>query len=172
MIPQAHRELARRVFSLTALLLLIAGDAMAERIAVTPQELAKITSPGQTVHLVMKTGLPVSGKLVSIGGTELTLKVKASPDRTVVAKGRQVLPYSQIESISVVLLKGNKRTKLPVILAASIGTFSFVAAGATEELKSKYLPLAAGLTAGVAVGGYFVGKKLDQRIVTYVIKTN
>ena len=152
-------------------LLLVPGEAMAERIVVTPQELAKLTSPGQSVQLVMKTGHPVSGKIVSIDGTALTLKVTESPGRTVVAKGRQVLSYRQIESISVVHLKGNKRTKLPVILAASVGTLSFVAAGATEELKSKYLPLAAGLTVGVAVGGYFVGKKLDQRIVTYVIKT-
>ena len=70
----------------------------------------------------------------------------------------------------MVIRKGNKRTKLPLILCTTVGTLAFVAAGATEELKSTYLPLAAAFTAGLGIGGYYLGKQLDQQIVTYVIK--
>ena len=162
--------MASKVLTLLTLLLLIAVGAMAEGMVVTPQQLAERTSPGQTFNLVMKTGHSASGKVVSVGQTELTLKVKKSQDRTVLAKGLQGTPYSRIASISVVIRKGNKRTKLPLILCATVGTLAFVAAGATEELKSKYLPRAAALTAGLGIGGYYLGKKLNQQIVTYVIK--
>ena len=157
--------MASKVLTLLTLLLLIAVGAMAEGMVVTPQQLAERTSPGQTFNLVMKTGHSASGKVVSVGQTELTLKVKKSQDRTVLAKGLQGIPYSRIASISVVIRKGNKRTKLPLILCATVGTLAFVAAGATEELKSKYLPRAPALTAGLGIGGYYLGKKLDQQIV-------
>ena len=118
----------------------------------------------------MKTGHSGSGKVLSVGETVLALKVKKSQDRTVLATGPQTLPYSQIASISVVIRKGNKRTMLPLILCSTLGTLALVAASATEELKSRYLPRAAAFTAGLGIGGYYVGKKIDQQIVTYVIK--
>ena len=162
--------MASKVLSLLTLLLLIAVGAVAEGMVVTPQQLAERTSPGQTFNLVMKTGHSASGKVVSVGQTELTLKVKKSQDHTVLAKGRQALPYSRIASISVVIRKGNKRTKLPLILCSTLGTLAFVAAGATEELQSKYFPRAAAFTAGLGIGGYYLGKQIDQQVVTYVIK--
>ena len=160
-----------KVLSLLTLLLLITVGAMAEGIVVTPQQLAELTSPGQTFNLVMKTGHSGSGKVVSVGETELTLKVKKSQDRTVLGTGLQALLYSRIASISVVIRKGNKRTKLPLILCSTLGTLALVAAGATEERQSTYFPLAAAFTAGLGIGSYYLGKKLDQQIVTtYVIK--
>jgi len=159
-----------KVLSAAALLLLIAISAMADGIVVTPQELSELMSPGQKFNLVMKTGHSASGKVLSAGETVLALKVKKSQDRTVLATGPQTLPYSRIASISVVIRKGNKRTKLPLILCSTLGTLAFVAAGATEELKSTYLPRAAVFTAGLGIGSYYLGKRLDQQIVTYVIK--
>ena len=117
----------------------------------------------------MKTGHSASGKVLSVGETVLALKVKKSQDRTVLATGRQTLPYSRIASISVVIRRGNKRTMLPLILCSTLGTVAFVLA-AGSELQSTYVPRAAGFTAGLAIGGYYVGKKIDQQIVTYVIK--
>jgi hypothetical protein len=47
----------------------------------------------------------------------------------------------------------------------------FVAAGATEEKKSTYLPLvAAALTVGLGFGGYYVGRTMDREEITYRIK--
>ena len=162
--------MGREVRSVLALLLLVTVDAMAEGIVVTPQQLAELMSPGQTFSLVMKTGHSGSGKVLSAGKTVLALKVKKSQDRTVLATGPQTLPYSRIASISVVIRKGNKRTMLPLILCSTLGTVAFVAALSTEELKSTYVPRAAGFMAGLAIGGYYVGKTIDQQIVTYVIK--
>ena len=162
--------MASKILSLSTLLLLIASGAMAEGVVVTPQQLAELMSPGQTFSLVMKTGHSASGKVLSAGETVLALKVKKSQDRTVLATGPQALPYSRIASISVVIRRGNKRTILPLILCSTLGTVAFVAALATEELKSKYVPRAAGFMAGLAIGGYYVGKTIDQQIVTYVIK--
>ena len=90
-----------KMLSLLTLLLLIAVGAMAEGMVVTSQQLAERTSSGQTFSLVMKTGHSASGKVISVGKTELTLKVKKSQDRTVLAKGVQALPYNRIASIGV-----------------------------------------------------------------------
>ena len=162
--------MARKILSLPTLLFLITVQAVAEGIAVTPQQLAELMSPGQTFSLVMKTGHSGSGKVLSVGETVLGLEVKKSQDRTILATGPQTLPYSRIASISVVIRKGNKRTKLPLILCSTLGTLALVAALATEELKSTYVPWAAAFTAGLAIGGYFVGKKFAQQVVTYVIE--
>ena len=162
--------MALKILSLPTLLFLITVQAMAEGIAVTPHQLAELMSPGQTFSLVLKTGHSGSGKVLSVGETVLALKVKKSQDRTILATGPQTLPYSRIASISVVIRKGNKRTKLPLILCSTLGTLALVAALSTEELKSTYVPRAAAFTAGLAIGGYFVGKKIDQQVVTYVIE--
>ena len=160
----------REVRSVLVLLLLVTVDAMAGGIVVTPQQLAELVRPGQRFRLVMKSGHSGSGKVLSVGDTVIALKVKKSQDRTVLATGPQTLPYDRIASISVVTQKGNKRTMLPLILCSTLGTLALVAASGTEELKSTYVPRALGFTAGLAIGGYYLGKTLDQQIVTYVIK--
>ena len=162
--------MASKVLSLLTLLLFIAVGAMAEGIVVTPQQLAELTSPGQRFKLVMKSGHSGSGKILSVGETVLALKVKKSQDRTVLATGPQTLSYSRIASISVVIRKGHKRTRFPLILCSTLGTLALVAALSTEELKSTYVPRAVAFTVGLGIGGYYVGKKSDQQIVTYVIK--
>jgi len=51
-----------------------------------------------------------------------------------------------------------------------IGTAALVAAGATEERKSTYLPLAGALTVGVGVGGYYAGSSMDYNEKTYRLR--
>jgi len=51
-----------------------------------------------------------------------------------------------------------------------IGTAALVAAGATEERKSTYLPLAGALTVGVGVGGYYAGRSMDYNEKTYRLR--
>ena len=147
-----------------------ASNDLAEDIAASPAELPRVLQAGDRVSVVLTSGHAVRGKVLAVGGSDVALEVKASQTPDVLGLARQTIPYDRLARISVATLKGNKRTKLPVILCATLGTLAFVAAGATEELKSTYLPVAAGFTAGLAIGGYFLGKKLDEEVVTYVIR--
>jgi hypothetical protein len=100
--------------------------------------------------------------------------IRVSPVSVVLATkrptGERSIAYADIRSITVRRWRGNKRTWLPVALCSTIGTLSFVAAGATEERKGTYLPLAAGLTVAVGVGGYYVGRALDGEEATYAVR--
>lgn len=80
------------------------------------------------------------------------------------------VPLKDIDWFRVTLSQGSRRTWLPLILCATIGTTSFVAAGATEERKSTYLPIAAALTVGLGLGGYYAGRALDRHEITYKLK--
>jgi hypothetical protein len=160
--PEGGGQIANKV--------LPASNDLAEDIAVSSAELPRLLEAGDRVSVVLTSGHAFRGKVLAVGGSDVALQVKASQTPDVFGLARQPIPYVRLARISVATLKGNKRTKLPVILCATLGTLAFVAAGATEELKSTYLPVAAGFTAGLAIGGYFLGKKLDEEVVTYVIR--
>lgn len=76
------------------------------------------------------------------------------------------IPFKEIDWFRLTVNQGNKRTWLPFILCATVGTTAFIAASATEELQSTYLPMAAALTIGLGFGGYYAGRALDREEIT------
>jgi hypothetical protein len=168
------RILARRGFPFVVFLLaalffpaLLVG---AETQTVTPQELIALVQKGQKIKLVLKTGTYAEGRLQEVSPTNLTVNVRKTHDARDLAMGVQELAYDRVASVTVLIRKGGKRWKLPLILCGTLGTFSFIAAGGTEELQSTYVPAAAAFTATLGVGGYYLGKAMDDKWVTYVVK--
>ena len=98
--------------------------------------------------------------------------LQATSDGVTVQTGNREtqVAMKDIDWFRVSTSRSNKRTWLPLVLCATAGTAALVAAGATEEKKSTYLPLAAGLTAGLGVGGYYAGRAIDYSEVTYRIR--
>jgi hypothetical protein len=143
----------------------------AETQIVSPQELVALLQKGQKIKLVLKTGTYAEGRLEEVSSTNLTVNVRKTRDARDLAMGVQELPYDRVASVTVRIRKGGKRWKLPLILCSTLGTFSFIAAGGTEELQSTYVPAAAAFTATLGVGGYYIGKALDDKWVTYVVKS-
>jgi hypothetical protein len=100
--------------------------------------------------------------------------IKTSPDSLALAierpAGEKSIAYADIGSITIRRWRGNKRTWLPLTLCGTVGALSFVAAGATEERKGTHLPLAAGVTVALGIGGYYAGRALDREEITYAVK--
>ena len=125
--------------------------------------LPSLLQPGAQVKTFLQDGTTLVGSVI-----------RTSPDSFALATKRPAaersIAYADIRSISIKRRRGNKRTWLPVALCSTIGTLSFVAAGATEERKGAYLPLAAGVTVALGIGGYYVGQALDREEATYAVK--
>lgn len=128
---------------------------------VTADEATNILRGGVQVRIGTHDKRTISGK-----------PIQATADGVTVHTGNRETPVAMkdIDWFRVSTSRSNKRTWLPLILCATVGTVALVAAGATEEKKSTYLPLATGLTAGLGVGGYYAGRTIDYSEVTYRLK--
>ncbi len=143
------------------LLTLAAGAEQTK--SIEPKELATVLRAGGRAKIVLRSGAQISGTVETVFPEAVAIKTERPP-------AVQSISYAEIRTLKYRDWDGNKRTWLPVILSGTLGTLSFVAAGATEELKPSYLPLAAGFTAALAVGGYYGGRALDRREVTYAVR--
>jgi len=165
-------RLARRVGLLMLFLLLLARLpllAQASRI-ISPGELTSLLQRGQQLKLVLKNGTYAEGRLQEVTEAGPRLRITRSADASGLPKGVQVVSFNGLNSITVSVKEGNKRTKLPLVLCLTVGTLSLVAAGATEERQSTYIPLAAAFTVGLGVGGYYLGRSMDRQEVTFILK--
>jgi hypothetical protein len=144
----------------------------AETQIVSPQELVTLVQKGQKIKLVLKTGTYAEGKLEEVSSTNLTVNVRKTHDARDLPRGVQELAYDRLASVTVLIRKGGKRWKLPLILCGTLGTASLVlgVGSAAEENKPEYIGAAVGFTAALGVGGYYAGKAMDDKWVTYVVK--
>mgnify|MGYP001058893736 CR=1 FL=1 len=151
-----------RILRSGAVLLLIALSLAAEQPRlIAAGDIATVLHEGDQVRIGTRSKRTVIGRTtrVSLDG----VAVQTDTQETHV-------PLEEIDWFKVTASQGNKRTWLPLILCATVGTAALVAAGATEERKSTYLPLAAALAVGIGVGGYYGGRALDREEVTYRVK--
>ena len=119
------------------------------------------------VSMALPGGVYIEGKVVEVEPSGLRLKISRTSDRAVQPKGEHLIPR---QSVSVLhITEYRKRGRL-------LGTL--VAAGAAGGIAAANYPdlyegpaviavpavVAAG-TAGAAVAGYFIGKKIDRQEV-------
>jgi hypothetical protein len=142
----------------------------AETQTVSPQEIVSLLHGGKKIKVVLKTGAYAEGRLEELSPAALKVNVSKSHDLRELPTGMQELSLDRVASVSIRVGKGGKRWKLPLILCSTAGTLSLLAAGGSEELQSTYVPAAIAFTAGLGVAGYFAGKAIDERWVTYVLK--
>jgi len=151
-------------------LLLLAAPLGAEVQVVSREELAGRLKYGQKIKLVLKSGTYAEGRWEEIGPATLKVNVSKTDDAREIATGVQEVSLDRVASISQLVRKGGKRWKLPLALCSTLGTFALLAAGGTEERAGDYLPAAAAFTSAIGVGGYFAGKAMDERWMTYVLR--
>ncbi len=146
----------RRFIIVLLLIPLIASGQEPRQIA--PAEITSVLHEGDQVRIDTRSRKTLKGKAIKVTAEGVTVQTKDQ---------ETYLPLQDIESFKVTRNRGNKRTWLPVILCATAGTASLVAAGATEENKSTYLPIAAAFTVGLGVGGYYLGRLWDRQETSY-----
>jgi len=144
--------------------------ASSETRSVTLEELGGLVTKGQKVKVLMKSGAHGEGTVQEITAAGLKVQVRKSDNRSELPPGLNTIGAELLASVTRCIQKGNKRTKLPLILVSTVGTLSLIAAGATEELKSTYVPLALAFTGGLGVGAYYAGRSLDRHCTTFVVR--
>ena len=145
-----------------AVLLLIGQSLAAEQPRlIAASDIATVLHEGTQVRIGTRSKRTLAGTITRVGLDGVAVQTDTQEIR---------VPLEEIDWFRLTVRQGNKRTWLPLILCATVGATAFVAAGATEERKSTYLPLAAALTVGVGFGGYYGGRALDREEITYRIK--
>lgn len=155
-----------------AFALLLAGAALAEgeTLKIDAADLAARMEPGQKVTVVLRSGERGKGVVESLAEGNIRIRLSEADPPGSLTIGSALFEPSRFAGVTACSTRGNKRKKLPIILVSTIGTLAFIAAGATEEKKSTYLPAAAAFSVSVGVGSYFMGKRLDEECNTFVVK--
>ena len=151
-----------RILRFSTVLLLIPLVVMAEdpRL-IAPDAVTAVLQEGEQVRIVTRGKQTLKGKTTRVTAEGVNLQTNNQETH---------IPLKDIDRFTITRIRGKKRTRLPLILCATVGTTSFIAAGATEERKPTYLPLAAALTVGLGLGGYYAGRALDRQEITYILK--
>lgn len=147
--------------AMIALPLIILAALAEDSSLISPRELPSVLSAGDHVRIGTNAKKIVDGIVADV----TVEKISVRQDNQIAE-----IPLADIDWFRVRTSEGNKRTWLPLILCSVIGTTALVAAGATEERKSTYLPLAGALTVGVGVGGYYAGRSMDYNEKTYRLR--
>ena len=169
----SRRKALTRLLMFTLLLPAIASWAKlagAQEVQnITPAQLPSLLKSGRKVKLVLRTGAFAEGKFEEVDTTRLKLNVTKSED---LARGPQDIPLENLGSLTVTEYKGNKRKWLPVIFCSTVGALGLAVGigSASEESKGTYAALGAAVAGGVGVGGYYAGRAMDRKQVTFVIK--
>lgn len=138
--------------------------------SVTVEELGGLVAKGEKVRVLLKSGAYGEGIVEEITAAALKVQVRRSDNRSELPPGLSTIGAERLAGVTRCIQKGNKRTNLPLILVSTLGTLSLIAAGATEELKPTYVPLALGFTVGLGAGGYYAGRRLDRHCTAFVVR--
>jgi hypothetical protein len=145
-----------------AVLLLIGQSLAAEQPRlIAASDIATVLHEGAQVRIGTRSKRTLAGTITRVALDGVAVQTDTQETR---------VPLEEIDWFRLTVTQGNKRTRLPLILCATVGAIALVAAASTEEQKSTYLPLAAAFTVGVGFGGYYAGKALDRKDITYKIK--
>ena len=119
------------------------------------------------VALVLPAGTQVEGKVLRVEPEGLRIRVSKTSDRGAVAKGERLLPR---QSVSVLRLTEYRRLGRLLCTAGAMATAGIIVAAQDMDLYEGALvaivpAVAAGGTAGLGVAGYFIGKRIDKRVI-------
>jgi hypothetical protein len=145
-----------------AVLLLIGQSlAAAQPRLIAASDIASVLHEGAQVRIGTRSKRTLAGTITRVALDGVPVQTDTQETR---------VPLEKIDWFRLTVTQGNKRTRLPLILCATVGAIALVAAASTEEQKSTYLPLAAAFTVGIGFGGYYAGRALDRKDITYKIK--
>jgi hypothetical protein len=159
----------RKVVSATCLLLALSGrllpGAEPRQIELSWNELGPRLADHK-VTTVLPGGTRIEGKVMQVEPDGLRLKVTKTSDRAVLRKGERLIPR---QSVSVLRVTEYRKLGRLLVPTAAVGISAGVVAanypniyvgGAVVAFPAV---IAGGLT-GLAIGGYYAGKRIDRRI--------
>ena len=119
------------------------------------------------VALVLPGGAYIEGKVQAVQPDGLRLRVSKTSDRKEQPKGSRLIPRPSVSLLQVTEYR--KLARLLVTAGALAAVAGIAAASYPEPFEgAMYVvvpAVAAGGIAGVAVAGYYAGKRLDKRVI-------
>jgi hypothetical protein len=119
------------------------------------------------VALVLPGGTYVEGKVQRVVPDGLWLRVSKSSDRKAQPKGSHLIPRQSVSMLQVTEYR--KLARLLVTAGALAAAAGIVAANHPDLYEGPAIVIVPAVTAagmvGVAVGGYYAGKRLDKRVI-------
>jgi len=159
--------------TITAFLLfsvVMSAEMQAQTKKIGATDLQRMIGQGDKVKVATRNGVHAAAVVEQIDNSNILLNVELTSNGAEVPRGIASLPLTSLAEVKVCRMTGRKRKILPIVLGSTLGTFSFIAAGATEEKSDRYFPMALGFTGGVITGGYFLGRALDRECITFQIE--
>ena len=144
----------------------LSAAAQAAQLEVRWSELSPLVV-GRTVAIVLPDGTAVSGEAAAVRDAELAMDIRKTSNRTAHPKGMAAIPRASITTVEV--REGRAvggrvlGTVVGVVLGMVIGG-EIVAHSNMSEGPS--VGTFSAVTVASTVGGYYVGKKADQRSKT------
>ena len=118
------------------------------------------------VALVLPGGTYIEGKVQAVEPDGLRLRISKTSDRKAQPKGWQLIPRQSVSTLRVTEYR--KLARLLVTAGAVGAAAAIVAANHPDLYEGPALiivpAVTAGGMAGVAVGSYYAGKRLDKRV--------
>jgi hypothetical protein len=118
------------------------------------------------VALVLPGGTYIEGKVQAVQPDGLRLRVSKTSDRKAQPKGSHLIPRPSVSTLRVTEYR--KLARLLVTAGALAIAAGIVAANHPDLYEGPAIVIVPAVTAGgmagVAVGGYYAGKRLDKRV--------
>ena len=119
------------------------------------------------VALVLPGGTCIEGKVQVVGSDGLRLRISKTSDRKAQPKGMHLIPRQSVSTLRVTEYRKLARLLVTAgVLAAAAGIAAASYPEPFEGAMYVVVPaVTAGGMAGGAVAGYYIGKKLDKRVI-------
>ena len=127
----------------------------------------------QKVEAILRDGTSLKGRVVEVRDGTLAVQVERSEGPSAPAKGLRQVPTARLSTVTITKIKGKKRAILGTTLAvagAGLGLLMVATEFAGESWNGTYGAVTTATTAGGAAAGYFLGRQLDKKRVTIVIR--
>jgi hypothetical protein len=125
---------------------------------------------GHTARIVMPDGARIEGKATGVEVDALAMEIHKTTNKATYPKGKFLVPRATLKAVDIERPTGHWRL-VGAGVGGGVGAVLVIVAVALDGFHPKN-PVEPALVAGavaVPVGGYFLGRRADQRTVTYVI---
>ena len=120
---------------------------------------------GHRVQLVLPDATMITGEAVAVRDDALVVDVKSTSNAKAYPKGSASIPRASVKLIQVERQRGSwgKNLGMAVGIITGVVVGGYVA-GTTADSAGTGIPIFLGIAAAGTIGGYYIGKGLDQRI--------
>ena len=119
------------------------------------------------VTLVLPGGAYIEGKVQAVQPDGLRLRISKTSDRKAQPKGSHLIPRQSVSTLRVTEYR--KLARLLVTAGAIAAAAGIVAANHPDLYEGPLVVIVPAIAAagmvGVAIGGYYAGKRLDKRVI-------